>query len=178
MVHHKNAIYTGNSVSNEDDGLIKSAAPFPNTLEVAGQTVIPNPTESVIAGSSILPGGSAVTISKTHVSSDLSEILAVGSSRFSLPPQPVFTVGTRSFIANPTGFVLDGATITPGAVAQTVDDTVISLGRSGALTLGSTTISLQSPSPTPTTTTAFAVAGQKFTPSPSAFSHSRHYYLR
>lgn len=172
-----NNIYTlvpqhksGKSVSNEDDGLNKSAAPFPNTLEAAGQTVVPNPTGFVIASSSILPGGSAVTISKTPVSLDLSGILAVGSSKFSLPPQSVFTVGTRSFIANPTGFVLDGATITPGAVAQTVDGTVISLGRSGALTLGSTTISLQSPSPTPITTSAFTVAGQTFTPNPSAFS--------
>ena len=161
---------SGNSASNEDDGLIKSVTPFPNTLVIAGQTVVPNPTGLVIAGSSVLPGSSAVTISKTPVSLDLSGILAIGSSKFSLPPQSVFTVGTRSFTANPTGFVLDGATITPGAVAQTVDGTVISLGRSGALTLGSTTISLQSPSPTPTTTTAFTVAGQTFTPNPSAFS--------
>ena len=158
------------SASNEDDGLIKSAALFANTLVIADQTVVPNPTGFVIAGSSVLPDSIAVTISKTPVSLDLSGILAVGSSRFSLPPQSVFTVGTRSFTANPTGFVLDGATITPGAVAQTVDGTAISLGRSGALTLGSITISLQSPSATPTTTTAFTVAGQPFTPNPSAFS--------
>ena len=171
-----NNIYTivpqhmsGNSASNENDGLIKSAAPFPNTLIIAGQTVVPNPTGFVIASSSVLPGSSAVTISSTPVSLDPSGILAVGSSRFSLPPQSVFIVGTRSFTANPTGFVLDGATI-PGAAAQTVDGTVISLGRSGALTLGSNTISLQSPSPTPATTTAFTVAGQTFTPNPSAFS--------
>ena len=132
--------------------------------------MVSNPTGFVIAGSSVLPGSSAVTISKTPVSLDLSGILAVGSSRFSLTSQSVFTVGTRSFTANPTGFVLDGATITPGAVAQTVDGTVISLGRSGALTLGGITISLQSPSPTPTTTTAFTVAGQTFTANPSAFS--------
>ena len=172
-----NNIYTivpqhvsGNSASNENDGLIKGAAPFPNTLIIAGQTVVPNPTGFVIASSSVLPGSSAVTISKTPVSLDLSGILAVGSSIFSLPPQSVFTVGTRSFTANPTGFVLDGATITPGAAAQTVDGTIIRLGRSGALTLGSNTISLQTPSPTPTTITAFTVAGQTFTPNPSAFS--------
>ena len=172
-----NNIYTigpqlksGNSASNEEDSLIKSAVPFPNTLVIAGQTVLPNPTGFDIAGSSVFPGSSAVTISKFPVSLDLSGILAVGSSSFSLPPQSVFTVGTRSFTANPTGFVLDGATITPGAVAQTVDGTVVSLGSSGALTLGSTTISLQSPSPTPTTTMAFTVAGQTFTPNPSAFS--------
>ena len=171
-----NNIYTivpqrksGNSASNED-GLIKSATPFSSTLVIAGQTVVPNLTGFVMVGSSLLPGSSAVTISKTPVSLDLSGILAIGSSRFSLPPQSVFTVGTRSFIANPTGFVLGGVTITPGAVAQTVDGTVISLGRLGALTLGSTTISLQSPSPTPTTTTAFTVAGQTFTPNPSTFS--------
>ena len=172
-----NNIYTivpqfksGNSASNEEDSFVKSAAPFPDTLVIAGQTVVPNPTGFAIAGSSVFPGSSAVTISKFPVSLDLSGILAVGSSSFLLSPQSVFTVGTRSFTANPSGFVLDGAAITPGAVAQTVDGTVISLGRLGALTVGGTTISLQSPSPTPTTTMAFIVAGQTFTPNPSAFS--------
>lgn len=171
-----NSIYTlvaehESGVDADDDGqnrggLIPAA---PDTLTIAGQTVVPKPTGMVIAGSSVLPGGSAVTISNTPISLAPSGVLVVGSSSFSLPPQSVFTVGVLPFIANPTGFVLNGATIFPGGAAQTVDGTRISLGQSGAFEIGSTTISLPTPSFPPVIST-LTVAGQTFTPNPTALS--------
>ena len=69
-----------------------SPSPAADTLTIAGHTVVSDPTGMIIAGSSVLPGGSAVTISNTLVSLDPSGILVVGSSKFSLPPQSVFTI--------------------------------------------------------------------------------------
>lgn len=172
-----NNIYTivpqhdsGNRASNDDDSLIKNPAPFPDTLMIAGQTVTPDPTGIIIAGFSVLPGGSAVTISNTPVSLDPSRILVVGSSSFSMPVHSIFTVGTQSFTANPTGFTLNGATISPGAAAQTVDGTILSLGYSGRLAIGTSTYSLPTPLSNDSAIFPFTIAGQTFTPNPSAFS--------
>ena len=157
-----------NDIHN-DDARIDNLLPAPPTLTIAGHNVIPNPTAMVIAGSSILPGSNAVTISETPISLDPSGILAVGSSSFLLPPQSVFTIGTEPFTAYPTGFVLDGTTISPGAAAQRIHGTMISLDRSGMLALGDTKISLPTISPTPAPV-PFTLAGQTFTPNPTAFS--------
>lgn len=89
-----------------------------------------------------------------------------GSSAILLPPQSIFTIGTQSFTANPTGFEINGTAIIPGGAAQKVDGTIISLDKSGILAIGSSTFSLTNPSATP----VLAVAGQTFTPNPSAFS--------
>lgn len=89
-----------------------------------------------------------------------------GSSTMSLPPQLIFTVGAQTFTANPTGFKVNNAAISPGGAAQTVDGTILSLGHSGILAIGSSTVTLTIPSATP----VLAVAGHTFTPNPSAFS--------
>lgn len=156
--------------SNGDDSLIKRPSSSPDTLVIAGQTVAPNPTALIIAGSRVLPSGSIFTISNTPISLDPSGILVIGSSSFSLPRQSVFTVGTQTFTANPTGFTFNGATISPGAAAQTVDGTVLSLGYSGALAIGTSTYSLPTPSSNDPAISPFIIAGQTFTPNPSAFS--------
>lgn len=164
--HHE----TGNGATNNDDTPIDSLPLAPDILTIAGHTVVPNPTGMIVAGSSVLPGGSAVTISNTPISLDLSGILVVGSSSFSLPPQSIFTIGTQPITANPTGFILNGATISPGGAAQTVDGTIVSLGQLGALAIGSSTLSLLTPSFTLPAISPFTVAGQTFTPNPTAFS--------
>ena len=84
------------------------------------------------------------------------------SSTTSLP-QSIFTIGAQTFTVNPTGFKINNAAISPGGTAHTVDDTTISLGQSGNLAIGSSTISLISP-------TILTVPGQTFTSNPSAFS--------
>ena len=83
-----------------------------------------------------------------------------------LSPQSIFTIGTQVFTANPTGFNVNNAAISPGGTAHEVDGTLVSLGQSGGFVIGSSTISLTDPISTP----VLAVAGQTFTPNPSAFS--------
>ena len=89
-----------------------------------------------------------------------------GSSYIVLPPQSVFAAGAQSFTANPTGFKVNGAAVTPGGAAQEVDGTIVSLNKAGILAIGSSTVSLTNPPASP----VLAVAGQTFTPNPSAFS--------
>ena len=83
-----------------------------------------------------------------------------------LPPQSIITINDQTFTANPTGFKVNNAALAPGGTAYTVNDTIISLGRSGVLVVGSSTISLTAPA----TASVLAVADQTFTPNPSAFS--------
>ena len=162
---------TDNSASNDDDDTgFDSPPPAPDSSTIAGHTLVPNPIGMLIAGSSVFPGGSAITISNTLVSLDPAGVLLAGSSSFSLASRSIFTVGAHTFTAAPTGFVLNGATISPGAAAQWVDSTRVSLGLSGALAIGSSTILLPTLSSTPTATSVYTVAGQSFIPNPSAFS--------
>ena len=86
------------------------------------------------------------------------------------PPQSVFTINTQTFTANPTGFMINNAAITPGGMPHIIDGTSISLGQSGILAIGGSTISLTGPPSTSLAAEAFTIAGQIFTPSPSAFS--------
>ena len=158
------------SAINDPETPVDSLPHAPVILTIAGHTMVPNPTGMIIDGSSVLPGGSAVTISGTAVSLGPSGILVVGSSSFSLPPQSVFTVGPQPFTANPTGFSFDGVTVSPGAAAQTVDGTVLSLGHSGALVIGTSSYSLPTPITNSPAFPPFTVAGQTFTPNPTAFS--------
>ena len=88
-----------------------------------------------------------------------------GSSSL-LPPQSIFAAGAQTFTANPTGFKVNGATVAPGGTAQMIDKTIISLDKSGVLAIGGSTVSLANPLATP----VLAVAGQTFTPYPSAFA--------
>lgn len=83
-----------------------------------------------------------------------------------LPPQSIFIIGSQTVTANPTGFKVNNVAISPGGLAQTVDGTRISLDQAGVLALDSSTISLTDPP----ATAIWAVAGQTFTPNPSAFS--------
>ena len=88
------------------------------------------------------------------------------SSTISSPLQSILTIGTQTFTVNPTGFKINEISVLPGGTSHTVDGTAISLGQSGILAIGSSTVSLTSPS----SMTVLTVAGQTFTPNPTAFS--------
>ncbi len=170
-----------NSPTNDDD----DGSPISqDTLTIAGQELVADPSGIVIGGSSLLPGGSAVTISNTPISLGPSGILVVGSSTILLPtptqPDPpftpfatkAFTVAGQTFTPNPSAFSIAGTTIRAGGSAVTISNTPISLGSSGILVVGSSTILLPTPSDPPTTPFAakvLTVAGQTFTPNPFAF---------
>ena len=142
-------------------------------LTIGAQTFTVNPTGFKINDAAISPGGTAHTVDGTVISLGQSGILAIGSSTVSpTSPSPttILTVAGHTFMPNPSAFSIAGSIVSAGGPAVTVDRTTISLDQLGALAVGSTTIFLTDPSPTPFATKAFTVAGQAFTPNPSAFS--------
>ncbi len=150
-----------------------TSLPPQTILTIGAQTFTVNPTGFKINDAAISPGGTAHTVDGTVISLGQSGILAIGSSTVSLTspsPTTILTVAGHTFMPNPSAFSIAGSIVSAGGPAVTVDGTTISLDQLGALAVGSTTISLTDPSPTPFATKAFTVAGQAFTPNPSAFS--------
>ena len=113
--------------------------PPQTVFTVGGQTFTPEPTGFAIAGTSLSPG-QAVTISGTVITLGPSGTLVVGSNTISLPTQSVFIVDGQTFKAEPTGFILDGATVAPGGPGVTISGVDISLGTNSVLHLGSQTL--------------------------------------
>lgn len=146
----------------------------PQSILVAGaQTFTANPTGFKVNGAAVTPGGIAQTVDGTIISLDKAGVLAIGSSTVSLKnpsATPVLAVAGQTFSLNPSAFSVAGTIVLAGGPAVTVDGIAISLDHSGALAIGSTTISLATPPSKPFATKAFTVAGQTFTPNPSAFS--------
>ena len=145
-----------------------------NILAVAGQTFTPNPSAFSIAGTTISADGPAVIISGTIVSLGSYGALEIGSSTISLPtlsetpPNRVYTVADQAFTPNPSAFPIAGTIVSAGGSPVIVDGTTISLDPSGALAIGSSTVDLPSLSD-PSPSKVYTVAGQTFTPNPSAF---------
>ena len=123
-----------------------------------------------IQGTTVTPGGPAVTVGGTAISLDKSSHLYVGAINAALtspsPAQSLFAVGGQAFTANPTGFTIQATKVTPGGQAITVAGTTISLDKSSHLYIGPSIATLMSPSPTQVT---FTVGGQKFTAKPGGF---------
>ena len=162
--------------NNDRDGDLPSGPPSEpsndpklgsSLLSIAGQLITLNPSRMLVAGSTILPGGPAITLSNTPLSLASSGILLYGSSSILLSPQSVFTIQSQPITANAAGFVVNGESISPGGSAQTVDGTIISLGQSGQLAIGSTLISLPTPETHPLADPGVMIAGQSVTPNPS-----------
>ena len=120
-------------------GFNTMSLPSETVFTVGGQTFTAEPTGFAIASTSISPG-QAVTISGTIVSLGPSGTLVVGSNTMSLPTQSVFTVDGQTFTAEPTGFVLEGATVAPGGPGVTISGVDISLGTNSVLHVGSQTL--------------------------------------
>ena len=134
---------------------------------VGGQVFTSKPTAFSIDGTPISAGGPGVTIDGTVVSLEISGDLDIGSSTILLSANPasptVFTVGNEVFKPNPKSFSIDDPTILAGGPGVTIDGTIVRLGTSGTLDIGSSTI-LRSSS------NVYTVGGEVFTPNPTAFS--------
>ena len=157
----------------EIDGSSPILLPPQSIFTIGAQTFTANPKGFKVNNAAIVPGGTAQTVDGTKISLDPSGVLAIGSSTISLVApvsSTVLAVAGQTFTANPSAFSIAGTIISAGGPAVTIKGTAISLDQSGALAIGSNTISLMNPSPTPVATKAFTVAGQTFTPNPSAFS--------
>ena len=103
-------------------------------------------------------------------SQGLSDIVKPGSevlaAQAAAPPQ-IMTVGSQTFAPNPGGFNVGPNDITPGGPAAIIAGTPISLGSSGDLVVGSSTVNI-APSPTPGAQN-LNVGGQTFVPAPAGF---------
>ena len=157
----------------EFDGSSTPSKPPQSVFTVGAQTFTASPAGFKINNAVIAPGGTAHTIDGTTISLSQSGFLAIGSSTISLtnPSDPtILAVAGHTFTPNPSAFHIGGTVVSAGGPAVIVDGTVIRLDQSGALAIGSTTISLTHPPSTPLAAKAFTVAGQTFTPTPSAFS--------
>lgn len=132
----------------------------PTALTVAGQTFTPKPTAFSIAGTTLTAGGPGITISGTLISLGTSGLLDIGGSTIKLSSPTAYTIAGQTFTPNPTAFSVDGTTITAGGPGATISGTPIRLQPGGELVIGSSTIPLS----------VYTIAGQTFTPNPTAFS--------
>jgi len=120
---------------------------------IGGQAFTANPTGFQIAGTSVLPGAQAVTVSGTPVSLASSGVLHVGSSSFTIPSiqtqsSAVLTLGGLAFVSlSPSAVVVDGTTLSAGDPSITVDGARVSLGVGGDLVVGSTTTQISTVAP-------------------------------
>lgn len=135
-----------------------------DVFRIGGQTVTANPAGFVLAGSKLVPGGMAITISGTPVSLNPSGVLFIGSSSAKLPAptssSKTFTVGGHTFTADSTGFELAGSTLLPGGAAITLSGTPVSLAPSGVLIIGFSSIDLP---PKSLASNVFTAGGLTFT---------------
>lgn len=145
---------------------------FPSkTFTVGGHTFTAESTGFELAGSTLLPGGAAITISGTPISLAPSGKLLIGTSSIDLPAKSlasdVFSAGGLTFTSESSGIIVDGTTLLPGGPGATISGTLVSLkaGKdSEILIIGTSTTNL------PTQTSApniFTVGGLTFTAQPS-----------
>ncbi|MCJ1263802.1 hypothetical protein MMC22_003672 [Lobaria immixta] len=140
------------------DSSIDLLTPTPTSkiFAVGGHTFTAEPNGFALMGSTLLPGGAAITVSGTPISLASSGALIIGSSSINLAGQQsalnVFTAGGLIFTAESSAVVVDGTTLLPGGPAVTISGTPISLkaGKdSGVLVIGTSSISLPPYSSTP-----------------------------
>lgn len=112
LAPHATQVVVGSSTI----GLLRANEASLSTLTVNGQIITANGADQyIVAGQTITPGASAVTISGTPIS---------------IPPEslPTFTIDGHIITANSADkYVFDGQTITPGAPAVTISGTPISI---------------------------------------------------
>lgn len=161
-------------LKNQDNPLSNSASP--EFVTVAGQTLIAEPSKVIVAGITLLPGDPGVSISGTPVSLAPSGTLFINNNPMPIAdtaprtPYPILTVAGQVFTANPTGFVVAGSYITPGAPAQLISGTPISFDSSGVIYVGDSTINLPAVQTDPASAVLLTVGGQLFTANPTGFN--------
>lgn len=155
------------------DGIHSIAKPStPHVLTIAGQPFTANPSEIVIAGTTLLPDGPGITVSGTPISLAPSGTLFLDGSPVplanELSPLPSFvvTIGGQTVTTNPTGFSLAGSRVLPGGAQIMISGTPVSLSPSGLLFIGGSSINLVGPTPTPDVLT---IGGQTVTANPAGF---------
>lgn len=163
----------GGAAKNEDNLLSTSASPL--FVTIAGQTLIADPSKVVLAGITLLPGDPGVSISGTPISLGPSGTLFINNNPMPiadttpLTPNRILTVASQVVTANPTRLIIAGSYITPGGPAQLISGTPISLGPSGIIYIGGSTIDIPVAQPELASAVLLTAGGQLFTANPSGF---------
>ena len=118
-----------------------------------GAIALPMSNAVSIYGTTLAVSAPAATISGTAISLDSSSNLIFDGTAQALPsfPQPKLktdqatTINSVAVQLLPTGISVAGTTLTPGAPGTTVGGTLVSLGSSGSLVVGSQTVVLGAP---------------------------------
>ena len=139
--------------------------PFSPSVQIlAGHSVVSNTSGVYVAGSSLSPGGSAVTASNTVISLSPAGTLVIGSSSITLsladtqetsPPNLNFDGVTVQ--DDPSAAVIDGITLTPGEPGSEINGNSMSLEQGGTLMAGTSRLVL--PPAQETTPSAFDMDG-------------------
>ena len=136
------------NIPNEDSPM--KIQPFtPSVQTIAGHDVVSNMSGVYVAGSSVSPGGSAITASNTVISLSPAGTLVVGSSSIALSlantqetPPTHLNVDGVAVQAEPSAVVIDGATLTPGGSGSQINGKGVSLEPGGTLVVGTSRIIL------------------------------------
>ena len=164
--------------------------PFtPSVQTIAGHNVVSNASGVYVAGSSLLPGGRAITASNTVISLSPAGTLVIGSSSIALPlanaqqnSPTTFNVDGVTIQAEPSAAILDGITLTPGSPGTIINGNSVSLEQGRIIVVGTKRLVLPTaPTPTPKafnldgmtiqiTSSAVLVDGTTLTPGGPAIS--------
>ena len=123
----------------------------------------------LLGGQTLIPGAAAVTIPALTAPAP-NPVPGSNSGLEAEALAQAYTVGNQIFTPNPTGFPIDGTTISAGGPGVTISGTLISLEGNGVLDIGGRTISLPGSEAEASAQQAYTVANQIFTPNPTAFS--------
>lgn len=145
--------------------------PPTRVLAATSQTAAIDSSGYSVAGKFLKPGGPAITVSGAMISLGLSN-LVIGTKTLPLattsPSESTIVIAGQTFIAYPTGFLIDGNSLSPGGPAITISGTLISLGFS-QIQIGTHNFPLTTPLPV-TAPSVLTIEGKTFTANPSGFS--------
>lgn len=145
--------------------------PPTRVLAAASQTAAMDSFGYSVAGKFLKPGGPVITVSGTMISLGLSN-LVIGTKTLPLattsPLESTIVIAGQTFIANPTGFTIDGKLLSPGGPAITISGTQISLG-SSQIQIGTQNFLLTSPL-SATGPSVLTIGSKMFTANPSGLS--------
>lgn len=147
--------FPGPKVESNSD----TASPLAEVIyTVGGQTLVADPTEIVIQGSTIQAGQPPLTIAGTPTRSQSSGKMVIGDSTFQVstiqaspakadpeastaaPSAQIYTVNNQTLRGNPSAISMAGTTLLAGESGIDIAGTLVSLQPSGGLIIGDSTV--------------------------------------
>ena len=140
----------------DDDPPMNNQAFTPSTQTLAGHVVVSNASGVYVAGSSLSPGGSAITASNTLISLSPAGTIVIGSSSMALSladtqvtSLPKLDVDGVTVQAGPSVAIVDGLTLKPGDPGTEINGKSITLQQDGTLIVGTSRLVLPPAQETP-----------------------------